>query len=245
MDNQTASIIATPDRSKKLMNLSRQVLEKVKNGGVTTGNQIAKEILKDYSDSSYEVEFKNIQRRVYDALNVLHALNIISKIRNEISYQGLSNDKEIGSVRGSLNAKKAMIEEKRKALTENLLHFIALHKLLNRNMAQETKPNVLLPCVVVRGREMNIDVQEDSIRILSENPVMIYNDAHLLANMKFHHFTASDLSDTFPIELLNAVTSQEENEVRTEEKEVKEKDYRELYIDLLNKNQCIVRHESC
>lgn len=234
MDNQTASNIATPDRSKKLMNLSRQVLEKVKNGGVTTGNQIAKEILKDYSDNSYEVEFKNIQRRVYDALNVLHALSIISKIRNEISYQGLSNDKELGSFKGSLNSKRALIEEKKKALTENLLHYIALHKLLNRNMASESINNVLLPCVVVRGSDVKIDIQEDTIRLVSGNSFTIYNDAHLLASMKFHHFKADELSENFPRELLNAIKNSDEEEEDLEP--VKEKDYRELYIDLLTKS---------
>ena len=33
-----------------------------------------------------KVDFKNVQRRVYDALNVLNAMDIISKDRNNIYY---------------------------------------------------------------------------------------------------------------------------------------------------------------
>lgn len=33
-------------------------------------------------------DFKNVQRRVYDALNVLNALGIVEKKRNNIVYKG-------------------------------------------------------------------------------------------------------------------------------------------------------------
>ncbi|CAG9319964.1 unnamed protein product [Blepharisma stoltei] len=230
MDNQTAYKLATPERCKKLMNLSRQVLEKVKTSGVTSGNQIAKEILNDLSENSYGAEFKNIQRRVYDALNVLHALNVISKFRNEISYQGFSNDKEEKIIRGTLDAKKSVIEEKRKALNENLMHYTALRKLLNRNMSQELKPNVQLPCVVIKGKEMKIDIQENNVIIVSKNPMAIYNDAHLMANMKFHHINNEELLENFPKELIDTINNEEED--------VKEKDYRKLCIEMFRKGQC-------
>jgi hypothetical protein len=35
------------------------------------------------------MDFKNVQRRVYDALNVLSALGIINKDRNKIHYKGI------------------------------------------------------------------------------------------------------------------------------------------------------------
>ena len=34
------------------------------------------------------MDFKNVQRRVYDALNVLSALNIIDKGRGQIKFRG-------------------------------------------------------------------------------------------------------------------------------------------------------------
>ena len=34
------------------------------------------------------LDFKNVQRRVYDALNVLSALDVITKDRNKIQFKG-------------------------------------------------------------------------------------------------------------------------------------------------------------
>ena len=53
---------------------------------MTTGTEIANEILELYKQFSDRVEFKNVQRRVYDALNVLSAMNIIYKHKNNIIY---------------------------------------------------------------------------------------------------------------------------------------------------------------
>lgn len=36
------------------------------------------------------LDFKNVQRRVYDALNVLSALDVINKDRNRITFKGYS-----------------------------------------------------------------------------------------------------------------------------------------------------------
>lgn len=36
-----------------------------------------------------KIEFKNVQRRVYDALNVLAALNIIIKDKSNVEWVGI------------------------------------------------------------------------------------------------------------------------------------------------------------
>lgn len=69
-------------KDKKLVFLSRSVLQKIRERPMTTGTQIANEILELYKQFSDKVDFKNVQRRVYDALNVLHAMDIIRKDRN-------------------------------------------------------------------------------------------------------------------------------------------------------------------
>ena len=53
---------------------------------MTTGNVIANDIMQLYRKFSDNVDFKNVQRRVYDALNVLSAMEIISKYKNQIYY---------------------------------------------------------------------------------------------------------------------------------------------------------------
>jgi len=54
----------------------------------TTGTKIANRILEIYKDKKINMDFKNVQRRVYDALNVLTALNIIVKDRNRVTFKG-------------------------------------------------------------------------------------------------------------------------------------------------------------
>lgn len=73
-------------KDKKLVFLSRSVLKCVRENPMTTGTEIANEILELYKQLCDRVEFKNVQRRVYDALNVLSAMKIIWKHKNNIVY---------------------------------------------------------------------------------------------------------------------------------------------------------------
>jgi len=76
-------------KDKKLVFLSSSVLRKVKERPMVTGTQIANEILemyREFCEEGQRVDFKNVQRRVYDALNVLSAMDIIHKDKYNIFY---------------------------------------------------------------------------------------------------------------------------------------------------------------
>jgi hypothetical protein len=73
-------------KDKKLVFLSRSVLQCVRENPLTTGTDIAYKILELYKRFSEKVDFKNVQRRVYDALNVLSAMDIIYKDKNQLRY---------------------------------------------------------------------------------------------------------------------------------------------------------------
>ncbi|OQR80753.1 transcription factor Dp-1, partial [Thraustotheca clavata] len=83
---------------KGLRHFSMKVCQKVEEKHVTTYNEVADELVHEFvtmrpSDSVYDE--KNIRRRVYDALNVLMAMDIISKEKKEIRWRGLpSNAKQ-------------------------------------------------------------------------------------------------------------------------------------------------------
>ena len=62
------------------------MLQSVRENPNTTGTAIAYQILDLYRKFSDKVDFKNVQRRVYDALNVLSAMDIIRKNKNMIYY---------------------------------------------------------------------------------------------------------------------------------------------------------------
>ena len=72
-----------------------KVCEKVQRKGTTSYNQVADELVVEFSaadkhilpnESAYD---QNVRRRVYNALNVLRAVSIISKEKKEIKWIGL------------------------------------------------------------------------------------------------------------------------------------------------------------
>lgn len=72
----------------------------MRNKGTTTYNEVADELVAEFSadpvasrasfqaNDAEPFDQKNIRRRVYDALNVLMAINIISKDKKMISWIG-------------------------------------------------------------------------------------------------------------------------------------------------------------
>ncbi|KAL2326414.1 hypothetical protein Fmac_025472 [Flemingia macrophylla] len=80
-----------------LRQFSMKVCEKVESKGRTNYNEVADELVAEFADPSNGVstpdqqqyDEKNIRRRVYDALNVLMAMDIISKDKKEIQWKGL------------------------------------------------------------------------------------------------------------------------------------------------------------
>jgi hypothetical protein len=78
--------------SKKLVFLSNKVLDHVRINNGATGTDIAQRILEVYAGLGIKMDFKNVQRRVYDALNVLCALGIVKKEKNRIFFISLPED---------------------------------------------------------------------------------------------------------------------------------------------------------
>lgn len=81
---------------KGLRHFSMKVCEKVRKKGTTSYNEVADELVQEFtnplsagSPTDQQYDQKNIRRRVYDALNVLMAMNIISKEKKEIRWLGL------------------------------------------------------------------------------------------------------------------------------------------------------------
>uniref|UniRef100_A0A8D8V5X7 Transcription factor Dp-1 n=2 Tax=Cacopsylla melanoneura TaxID=428564 RepID=A0A8D8V5X7_9HEMI len=130
--------------SKGLRHFSMKVCEKVRRKGVTTYNEVADELVQEFSEdhntaSSEQYDQKNIRRRVYDALNVLMAMNIISKEKKEIKWLGLPTN----SLQESLNLNKERkqliqrINQKTRHLHDLLLQQISLKKLIQKNIDAE------------------------------------------------------------------------------------------------------------
>lgn len=136
--------------SKKLVFLSNKVLEEVMKKNETTGTKIAMKILEIYKDKKINMDFKNVQRRVYDALNVLSALNIIKKDRNKIKFKGspFINGKGIeGLIGPTQSIQSRLLEEKQERelqLLKKKERIALLDKLIEQKQGQMKDESQLL-----------------------------------------------------------------------------------------------------
>ena len=89
-----------------------KVCEKVEQKGKTTYNEVADELVTEFAVDTSEgasaldqqYDEKNIRRRVYDALNVLMAMDIITKEKKNIMWRGLPTNTEQEGARLKVSA---------------------------------------------------------------------------------------------------------------------------------------------
>mmetsp|Transcript_26722 Transcript_26722/g.48143 ORF Transcript_26722/g.48143 Transcript_26722/m.48143 type:complete len:250 (-) Transcript_26722:1242-1991(-) len=206
LEPESASL-ASPEGNKKLIHLSRKVLECVRRSKQTTGNTIAREIIRDLPATLSDVDFKNIQRRVYDALNVLHALKIITKVRNEIKYQGGISSQSVEDLKLQQKHSRVRVEAKRACLSEKFLHLVALQRLVKRNQDERTKPLLHVPCVIVcMEGSMRITADEVKMIVTSDKQFSILNDVQLLAKLRLHEIPQSELLEGFPRDVIRLIS---------------------------------------
>ncbi|XP_023013729.1 transcription factor Dp [Leptinotarsa decemlineata] len=169
---------------KGLRHFSMKVCEKVKQKGVTTYNEVADELVGEFTNSvsinslADQYDQKNIRRRVYDALNVLMAMNIISKEKKEIKWIGLPTNslQECHQLEKEMQAKITTIREKEKQLDDLILNQIAFKNLAQRNKEAERlhgipPPNsyIQLPFIVVNTNKktiINCSISNDKMEYL-------------------------------------------------------------------------------
>ncbi|KAL0274055.1 UNVERIFIED_CONTAM: hypothetical protein PYX00_006579 [Menopon gallinae] len=188
---------------KGLRHFSMKVCEKVKQKQKTTYNEVADELVSEFTGTPFQpnqeqnYDQKNIRRRVYDALNVLMAMNIISKEKKEIRWIGLPST-ILEANRDNEREKKAIqerIEQKEQDLNNLILQQIAFKNLVERNKKMEEKSGrpsqaaaVQLPFLVVntsRNTMVNCSVSNDKTEYLFnfDDKFEIQDDMHVLKGM--------------------------------------------------------------
>jgi len=137
------------DKDRKgLRHFSMKVCEKVKAKGFTSYNEVAEELVAELTDprcQSPSDDQKNIKRRVYDALNVLMAMNIISKEKKEIRWLGLPTNsvQEQTSLETDKSKRIDRIKDKTRQLQELIIQQVAFKNLVERNKDREARPGGL------------------------------------------------------------------------------------------------------
>jgi len=187
---------------KGLRHFSMKVCEKVEQKGKTTYNEVADELVAEFAVESSEgasaldqaYDEKNIRRRVYDALNVLMAMDIITKEKKNIMWRGLptNTEQEGARLKIDLSSRKERLDKKRFHLQELLTQQISFKNLVQRNSAQDPQgERIPLPFIIVNThRETVIDCEmaEDKQEIFFNfsAPFEIHDDNEIMKRMQLH-----------------------------------------------------------
>lgn len=225
--------------NKGLRHFSMKVCQKVEEKHVTSYNEVADELVREFvtmrpNDSVYDE--KNIRRRVYDALNVLMAMDIISKERKEIRWKGLPSNLQHDTemLLAERNERMKSVEQKKQHLQDLLVQQVAMKNLLKRNAERKRKENdnpasaaaardegrVFLPFIAVNTSKDTViqcEMSEDRQDIFFNfsAPFEIHDDADILQRLNLHRAPYAELKQMVPDKLLSYLPA--ECEMKSEE----------------------------
>ncbi|OVA18009.1 Transcription factor E2F/dimerization partner (TDP) [Macleaya cordata] len=197
-----------------LRQFSMKVCQKVESKGRTTYNEVADELVAEFSDPSssattpdqQQYDEKNIRRRVYDALNVLMAMDIISKDKNrEIQWKGLprTGPNDIEELKAERLGLRTRNEKKAAYLQELEEQFVGLQNLIQRNEQLYSSGNapsggVPLPFILVQTRPhatVEVEISEDMQLVhfdFNTTPFELHDDNYVLKAMRFCERSKND-----------------------------------------------------
>uniref|UniRef100_A0A2S2NAK0 Transcription factor Dp-1 n=1 Tax=Schizaphis graminum TaxID=13262 RepID=A0A2S2NAK0_SCHGA len=189
--------------NKGLRHFSKRVCDKVKTKMVTTYKEVADELVAECvgnrDSPTFLYDQKNIRRRVYDALNVLMALDIIAKNKKDITWKGLPTGSIQNSVYLVQEKENRLNSVKRKllALQEIIMQEVAIKRLVKRNQDVENEfgppPHntfVNLPFMAISANEdtsVEIEISEDQkqYEMSFNDKFSMVDDTEILKTMGF------------------------------------------------------------
>ncbi|KAF3328198.1 transcription factor-like protein DPB [Carex littledalei] len=197
-----------PDKGGRgLRQFSMRVCEKVESKGRTTYNEVADELVAEFADPAsnfsspdqQQYDEKNIRRRVYDALNVLMAMDIISKDKKEIQWKGLPRTSlnDVEELKTELAGLKSRIDKKSAYLQELQDQALGLENLVQRNEQLYGSGNapsggVALPFILVQTRPhatVEVEISEDMQLVhfdFNSTPFELHDDSFVLKAMRLN-----------------------------------------------------------
>jgi transcription factor Dp-1 len=174
------------------------VCQKVEEKGTTTYNEVADELVKKViaerrkEDPNGKFDEKNIRRRVYDALNVLMAMDIISKEKKEITWRGLptADRQDLDALQHEIEYRRYQLRHKKEALKELLTQQVCFRNLVLRNSQVTKLPDdkIPLPFIVVNTNASAViqcDMSRDRTDVMFDfsMPFEINDDNTILKKM--------------------------------------------------------------
>ena len=180
----------------------------------------------DGANMEGQYDEKNIRRRVYDALNVLMAMDVIYKEKKAITWRGMpsSNETDVLQLNQEGQSRTDCIVKKRAYLRNLMQQHIAYKNLIDRNAGREPElaqtafssgaegalpcPGVLCPFVVTSADKEAIveiilgnEMQDVSIDFFEE-PFAIEDDLAILQAMGMQEVSEEQYERLLPAEIL-------------------------------------------
>ncbi|CAF1014259.1 unnamed protein product [Rotaria magnacalcarata] len=146
--------------SKGLRYFSKKVCNKVQAKKITSYNEVATELVGEYTieekrnlqlpENELAYEQKNIRRRVYDAINVLLAMNIITKDKKDIRWVGFPVNAlfECELIDKKAIEIKETIRDKVRLVEDALLKLVALRNLIRCNEQRRQQMHMNNMCLL-------------------------------------------------------------------------------------------------
>lgn len=218
---------------KGLRHFSMMVCKKVEEKGTTSYNEVADELVaavieeRKKEDPGGKFDEKNIRRRVYDALNVLMAMDIIAKDKKEITWKGLptSATQDLEMLERELSYRRQEVERKREALRELLVQQVCFRNLVDHNQRREAEQQaagnveskdglppannkIPLPFIVVNTHssaviQCNMSKDKTDVRFDFSMPFEINDDNTILKRLGMNQISRNELRKMLSADLLH------------------------------------------
>lgn len=221
-----ASIPAATDKaSKGLRHFSMKVCKKVEEKQTTSYNEVADELVNEFlsSDAAKSpgekpaFDEKNIRRRVYDALNVLMAMDIISKEKKEIKWIGLPSNahKDKEQLEKEKDRLGENIRRKREHLQQLIEQQVTYQNLVKRNAVREAQTTlsaqdsmedldtkIALPFIVINTDhqtmiQCEMTENRNAVMFQFSAPFEINDDNEILKRLGLHQAEEKELRGMF------------------------------------------------
>ncbi|KAH9592372.1 tyrosyl-DNA phosphodiesterase 1 [Schistosoma haematobium] len=165
--------VTTGLKTNGLRRYARCVCNKVKEKGITSYSEVADELVHEYaaehpmipSEQLHYIQ-KNIRRRVYDALNVLMALNVLQKEKKEIRWVGLPVNmiEECRRLEEEREKRQISLRNKTVEIQDLIMQLIAFKNLVMRNKINDRcRRNGMVSESNTCGGSRNIDTDSDKM----------------------------------------------------------------------------------
>lgn len=124
-------------QSQGLKDISKQVVSIIKSSGTTTYKAISDKIV-EQTKIVFEKDAKNIRRRIYDALNVLKAINVFKQNDKVINWSMEPNTSdELSFLNSEIEKQQKKIKEKAEEQQKLTFHNGMYYDLLKKNKENE------------------------------------------------------------------------------------------------------------